>query len=82
MPGYTTPLTRAEAADFFAGVTAILASPNRARTFSTRMAVVEIYLPLTEGTVKATWREEDLARDVNPLLEYIQEFATSHYRDG
>jgi len=63
-----------EAAEFFGDLKAILDNPRSTETFSTRAAVIEIYLPLRDGTVETTWRELDMKQDVNPLVDLLQEF--------
>lgn len=79
MPSFTTTLSGEEAAEFFSGLERILNSPRPGGSFTTRAAVVEIYLPLRGRVVAATWREEDTSRDINPLVDYIRDFVEKVY---
>jgi hypothetical protein len=51
--------------------------PRAAETASTRAAVIEVYLPLDSGTIKAEWREIDMRHDVNPLVDLLEGFVAS-----
>jgi len=72
--GCDASLPAEDAAAFFIGLKDILDHPDKPEHGpSTRMAVVEIFLPLEGGTLETTWREADGTYDIEPLLEYLQE---------
>ena len=39
--------------------------------------MIEVYLPLESGTIKAEWRELDVRHDVNPLVDLLEGFVAS-----
>jgi len=64
-----------EVGEFFADLREVLDNPAGTDTCSTRAAVIEVYLPFRDGTVvETTWRELDMKRDVNPLVDLLEEF--------
>jgi hypothetical protein len=76
--GCDVSISSDEAWTFFAVVKDMLDYPREAEHGpSTRMAVVEIYLPLKSGDIETTWREADGKYDLDPLLDYLQESVES-----
>jgi hypothetical protein len=76
--GCDVSISADEAWTFFAVLKDMLDYPMEAQTGpSTRMAVVEIYLPLEGGDVNTTWREADGEYELDPLLDYLQESVES-----
>ena len=69
--------TLEEAGEFSAGLKAIMDDPRAAEAASTRAAVIEVYLPLESGTIKAEWRELDMRHDVNPPVDLLAGFVAS-----
>ena len=69
--------TFVEAGEFLAGLKVIMDDPRAAEAASARAAVIEVYLPLESGTIKAEWRELDVRHDVNPLVDLLEGFVAS-----
>ena len=66
-----------EAGEFLAGLKAIMDDPRASEAASTRVAVIDIYLPLESGTIKAEWRKLDMSHDVNPPVDLLDGFVAS-----